>query len=238
MLEDARRRLRDAGDARLEIEDLISGAPGAAAMGPTTAPPAGRGSRVRGVAVAIAILIVAGAAATAGWMLKPTRDLPLRKFTIRAKDGARIVDAAISPDGRAVVYLANEKMWVQRLDSVTPQDMTGVTDVHAIFWSPDSSLIGFQSKGQRWKVPAAGGNPSPICRVPREFSASGGADWLPDDRIVFTTGGSGLMEVSALGGEPAQLLAPDLKVESDLHQVFAPRRARASCSCPTRSTGR
>ncbi|HXG69413.1 MAG TPA: protein kinase [Gemmatimonadaceae bacterium] len=217
---DPKRRMRDAGDARMEIEDLLSGVP-AAATSATPAPAPARASHGRLLITAVVIIAVAAAAAAAGWMLKPARELPLRKFAIGPKDGARVVDAAISPDGRAVVFLANEKTWVQRLDSVTPTEMIGVTDVHALFWSPDSTLIGFQSKGQLWKVPAAGGTPSPICRVEREFSGSGGADWLPDDRIVFTTGGSGLMEVSARGGQPRVLLAPDLKAESDLHQVFA-----------------
>ena len=229
---DAKRRMRDAGDARLEIEELLNGAQSAAASGTVPVPAAARVSRGRFLLTAVAMVAIAAAAATAAWMLKPAREMPLRKFAIRAQDGARVVNAAISPDGRAVVFLANEKTWMQRFDSLTPVELTGATDVHTVFWSPDSTTIGFQAKGQLWKMPASGGNPTPICRVPREFSASGGADWLPDDRIVFTTGGSGLMEVSALGGEPRVLLAPDLKIESDLHQVSALPQGRGFLFVP------
>jgi WD40-like Beta Propeller Repeat len=149
---DVKRRLRDAGDARLEIDDVLSGA---AIDTSTVAPPASPSARarlLRAVLTGVAVAIVAAAAAAASWVLRPVADLPLRKFNIRAKDGARVVDAAISPNGRSVVFLAGEKVWLQQLSSLTPQEVAGVDDVHAVFWSPDSAMLGFQTKGQLWKV--------------------------------------------------------------------------------------
>jgi hypothetical protein len=216
---DPRTRLRDAGDGRFEIDEILSG------PGSESAAPAGRAPRRSSVwfaGTAVALIVVAALAAATAWQLKPAGPgVPLRKFSIRAKDGTDIFNAVMSPDGRSVAFLVGDKLWVRRLDTLDAQEIPGAAEVHSLFWSADSTMVGFQAKTQLWKVPATGGNPVPICRVPREFSHSGGAIWLPDDRIVFTTGGSGLMEVSALGGEPRILLAPDLKQETDFHQVAA-----------------
>jgi eukaryotic-like serine/threonine-protein kinase len=218
LAKDPKARLRDAGDVRLEIDEVLAG--------PTTDSTAGRPRARRRfgawIAVAAALMAVAALAAAVAWRMKPAgADVPLRKFSVRGKDGVSIFNAIISPDGRSLAFVVGSNLWVRRFDTLEAQEIPGAEDVHTLFWSPDSTAVGFQTKTQLWKVAATGGNPAPICRVPREFSDSGGAIWLPDDRIVFTTGGSGLMEVSALGGEPHVLLAPDLKKESDFHQVAA-----------------
>jgi Tol biopolymer transport system component len=168
------------------------------------------------------MIVAAALAAAVAWRMKPAGPgVPLRKFTVRGKDGGSVFNAVISPDGRSLAFVTGGDLWVRRLETLDAQPIPGAQDVHAIFWSPDSAFVGFQTNRQLWKAPASGGSPVPICRLPREFSASGGAAWLPDDRIVFTTGGSGLLEVPALGGEPRVLLPPDLKKESDFHQVSA-----------------
>jgi len=214
---DPQKRLRDAADARLDLDDARSTtsddmATPAASRRPG---PGGLGA-LRLVTVA---LVTGVAAAGAAWMLKPAPPRPVTKFSVHAASGLRIVDASIAPDGSAVAYIADDRVWVQRFDTTEPRVLEGISEVHAIFWSPDSALIGFQSQGQLWKVPASGGTPIPIARVSREFSAAGSAVWLADDRIVFTTGGSGLMEVSARGGEPTVLLEPDPATEVDFHNV-------------------
>lgn len=84
-------------------------------------------------------------------------------------------------------------------------------------------MVGFEAKTQLWKVAATGGVPVPICRVPRGFTAAGSATWLPDDRIVFTTGNSGLLEVSALGGEPRPFLDLDVEKDADFHDAVVAR---------------
>src|SRR4029453_18431580 len=99
-----------------------------------------------------------------------------------------IFNTVMSPDGRSVAFLVGDKLWVRRLDTLDAQEIPGSGEVHSLFWAADSTMVGFQAKTQLWKIPATGGNPVPICRVPREFSHAGGAIWLPDDRIVFTTG--------------------------------------------------
>ena len=220
LAKDPKSRLRDAGDVRLEIDDILSGAAAEPAGGRPT--PAPRRSAMWIAGTAVALIAIAAAAAALAWRLKPAAsDAPLRRFSIAGKDGTGIFNAVISPDGQSLAFLVGGKVWVRRLDALDAQEIPGTADVNALFWSPDSAMVGFQAKGQLWKVAATGGNAAPIGPVPREFSGAGGAIWLPDNRIVFTTGGSGLMEVSALGGEPRVLLAPDAKTETDFHNVSA-----------------
>lgn len=59
-----------------------------------------------------------------------------------------------------------------------------------------------------------------ICELPPGawYGAAGGA-WGADQTIIFTTGASGLMMVSAQGGDPVSLLEPDPNTEDDYHHV-------------------
>lgn len=67
----------------------------------------------------------------------------------------------------------------------------------------------------------AGGTPQAIGRVPQEFTPAGGAVWLEDGRIVFTTGGTGLLEIPAAGGAAQPLLELDPSKDADFHNVSA-----------------
>jgi hypothetical protein len=51
------------------------------------------------------------------------------------------------------------------------------------------------------------------------MSFAGGAAWGTDGRIVFTTGDTGLLEVSAQGGDPVPRLDVDQETEDDYHDA-------------------
>ena len=140
-------------------------------------------------------------------------------FLNPAPDRHRVTDAAISPDGKAVVFMTAQKAWVQRLDQAEPQEIPTAAGARGLFWSPDSSFIGYQTRGHLWKVPLAGGAAIDIGPVPTEFSSAGGAAWLSNDRIWYTTGFSGLLEIPAQGGAPRALLDPDATTEVDFHEA-------------------
>jgi eukaryotic-like serine/threonine-protein kinase len=212
---DPRKRLRDIGEARILLESptALDDAPTASAV---SAPPKRRSSLVWAAGLAGALAIGAGAA----WVLKqpPDVDLPVRRLEIQTPDRLRVVEAAISPDGRAVAFATVQKAWIKRLDRAEPIEIPGGGPVRAFFWSPDGSQLGFQARGHLWKVPGTGGTPVEIGVVARDLSVAGGAMWLPGDRIVYSTGGSGLLEISAEGGETKRLLDPEPKTELDFHE--------------------
>ena len=66
-----------------------------------------------------------------------------------------------------------------------------------------------------------GGQPVAIGRVSQEFTSAGGAAWLPDGHIAFSTGGTSLMEMPVGGGEAQPLFQLDPAKEADIHQPSA-----------------
>jgi Tol biopolymer transport system component len=100
-------------------------------------------------------------------------------------------------------------LWVRSLDSLSAQPLPGTEGVvHApsIFWSPDSSSIGFFTAGKLLKVEASGSPPQTICDLP---SSTRGATWSRDGVIVFGLLDGGLYRVSAAGGQPTALTTLD-----------------------------
>jgi serine/threonine-protein kinase len=117
---DRKRRLSDAADARLEIEDALD-APSDAASMPATG---SRSSWRRGALIAAAALVVGGAAA-GGAVWVATRPGPARvtRTTIPTSGATALWIApnaprslAITPDGSRVVYAAASQLMVRRLD--------------------------------------------------------------------------------------------------------------------------
>ena len=218
---DPRRRLRDIGEARIALADLASGVPEGA---PAAAPlPSG----LRRLAWPAAALALAAAAAIAAWQMRAPDRPAVRRFVIPTPGDAPASAAAISPDGSRIAFVAADKVWVQPLDAFTPVEVPSSSGAHAVFWSPDGTALGFQARGQLWKVVSGGAAPVAIGRVPQEFTVAGGASWLEDGRIVFTTGGTGLLEIDAGGGEPRPLLEIDPAKEADFHNVAAMPDGRA-----------
>ncbi len=231
---DPRKRLRDIGEARILLESPAALDAGSTAA-PITPAPTGRSSFLWATALAAALAIGAGAA----WALKqsPAADLPVRRLEIQTPDRLRVVEAAISPDGRAVAFSTVQKAWIRRLDRAEPIEIPGGGPVRAFFWSADGSQLGFQARGHLWKVPGSGGTPVEIGSVARDFSVAGGAMWLPGDRIVYSTGGSGLLEISAEGGETKRLLDPDAKTGLDFHEPSALPDGKGVLFVPHGTTG-
>lgn len=209
---DLKQRLQAIGDARIQIEELISGA--SPDVPATRATP-----RVRAAAAATAGL-VGGAlmAASVMWALSSPAPwvLPSR-FEIVTPAGESLAlhgsdrDIAISPNGQYIAYRADAglaQLVVRPIDRLEAHALPGITNVRHPFFSPDSQWIGFFDGDGLKKVPVTGGSAITIWKnyvVPR------GASWGDDNNIVFATQdtSTGLLRVSASGGEPTVLTWPD-----------------------------
>jgi serine/threonine protein kinase len=128
---------------------------------------------------------------------------------------------ALSPDGMRIVSMqSRSQSWIglmlQRLDQFEAVPLPGTANSKSPFFSPDGKWIGYYdlSSGELRKVAVEGGSPVTICKVATPVS---GASWTADDALVFATGpepygfeaGTGLMRVSANGGNPEVLTTPD-----------------------------
>jgi len=211
-----KQRLRDIGEARIEIQNVMSG------EAIPHATPAESSKKLRsGLMLAVGLAVGAALASAALLWIQTSREFEpkLRKFEISV--GSHSPMPVISPDGNMIVYSDKGRLWIRDLDNTVPREIAGSEEGHTVFWSPDSKWIGFAQGLALWKVPAGGGTKTAICHLDRGVSPlGGGAGWGENDRIVFTDGNSGLFEVSALGGEAAMVLEPG-EGELDFHDTSA-----------------
>ena len=219
---DPRRRLRDMGDARLMIEEEQSGVPdeSAAVAAPAAATPARRPWMVTAVAVAAAAIAAAGV-----YGLRPAGpEMPLRKFIIPLDPSdpnlSRGIGPVLSPDGTHLAYVSQGSLWIRDLSRFEGTEIAGSAGALRPFWSPDGEWVAFGLENKILKVSRGGGNPMPIADLgpQQRFTSATGAAWGEDGRVVFCSGGGGLWEVSAKGGDP-KILHETAESELDFHEV-------------------
>ncbi|HEX5133216.1 MAG TPA: protein kinase [Candidatus Krumholzibacteria bacterium] len=218
---DVKLRLRDIGEARIAIDQARHGAPDAeethAAAAPNTGPARFRANLVWGVLT----LVIATAAFFASRMVPPQHaDGPLRKLAVELEEtdpSQSSFRVALSPDGKRVAFILNDKLWVRELSRLEATEIPGTAKAEIPFWSPDGQQIGYRIGSTFYRVSAGGGNSTVISNTKEMFTGGSGAAWTEDDRIVFTVGSKGLLEVPALGGDPVEIL-PRNEGETDLHE--------------------
>jgi len=229
---DPKRRLRDIGDARLEIEEALS--PGAASRGIAAleqVSPDRLNAPVRRLAVwtavtAALLVLVAGIAA---WQLQrseyfwrnPLEGAKATKLT--EFEGAEH-HAAISRDGKFVVFLSDRDgswdAWVRQIGTGEDHNLTKGTvgelrnpATRTVGFSPDGSFVTLWrrvpegSVDAGWAVPTLGGALVPYLKGVSEL------DWSPDGRrIVYHPPAE---------GDPLFVTGPDEKVG---RQIYVARR--------------
>jgi Tol biopolymer transport system component len=206
---DPRQRLRDIGDARLSIDDAVAGR-GAYASGP--APATAVANERPGWRVAAARVLVAAAAALAGWLARPVPASPQTRLSIALPPGEQITTPpAISPDGRVVAYAAgrtvgSSQLYLRALDTFESRAVPGSAGALQPFFSANGKTIAFFAGGKLRLASVDGGASVPVASAPAPM----GGTFDADGHIVFVSGlGSGLWRVPVAGGEPEQLTKPD-----------------------------
>jgi serine/threonine-protein kinase len=201
---DPRDRLRDIGDARIEIEDIQQAPQGAAA--PTVTSPAPGWAWVK---PALAGLVVG--AVLVGTVLGLRRGIPPQQ-TPRARlhvelpaknilSLGRGSAITVSPDGSTLVFVASAGgpplLFARTLDRFESTLLPGTDGATNPFFSPDGKWVGFFAGGRLKKVALSGGQPVTIAEAPN----ARGESWSSDGNIYFTpTSGSAVWRVSAAGG--------------------------------------
>ena len=206
---DSKRRLRDIGDARLEIEEALSLVAGSGGIVGRDVARSDRpnGSALRtalawGTAAGVAVLVIGGAVA---WQLQRSE-----YFWRSPLDGAtvtRLTDfvgaehhAAISRDGKFVTFLSDRDgswdAWVSQIGTGDVYNLTkgSVSELRnpatrTLGFSPDNSLVTLWSRvpdAERggvvyagWAVPTLGGSRRPYLEGIADISE---LDWSPDGR--------------------------------------------------------
>ncbi len=193
-------RLRDFGDARLEIDEVQEEGPLPDGQGPV---PGHRGERLAWMS-ALAFVAVAAVAGIV-WVRRPaTAPQPPAeiRFEIPTPPTRRPDSLAISPDGRKIVFAGTSDgrslLWLRSLDSVSSRPLAGTENARLPFWSWDSRSIGFFADGKLVRIDIEGGALRPLTNA---IDGHGGA-WNRDEVIIFApVNGTPLMRISAGGGD-------------------------------------
>ncbi|MGB6431581.1 MAG: protein kinase, partial [Candidatus Acidiferrales bacterium] len=217
---DARQRLQSIGDARIAIDEILSGAPGDSQVSAATA--AGVWAPLWRRALPWVVAAVAVLAAIALAFFQPASPgPPLRKFEINVEKLAAgwVSHPQISPDGRKIAYVAANELFVRELDQLGERKLYSLTPTSLgtpIFWSPDSESVGFADQGTLWRIPVAGGSPTGICTLSGPIL---GAAWGADNQIFFSAWRGDMHEVSAQGGDTTDLGLLNRSTEVDFHEL-------------------
>jgi serine/threonine-protein kinase len=214
---DPKKRLRDIGEARFAIDEMLNGvaieaAPLVPVRGASWWPRLGIplatllvGSVVTGVAVWLA----ARSPGTRPRVSRYVITAPL--IEALSSDDATHRDVAITPDGSRIIYVGanGTTLFVRPLDRLEATPLAHGGSLRDPFVSPDGQWVGFIDGLLTLKKVAVTGGPAVL--VARLDMAARGATWAADGTIIFATNSTttGLRRVSASGDEPTLLTRPD-----------------------------
>ncbi len=222
LAKDPQHRLRDAGDALLDLTaDADDAIP----------PPSGPVTQLRGargVLAGAAIATLAAVLAFALWValrgLPPGHTADQVRFSIQTS--AAIPEAiggsvALSPDGRLLAYTAADplmqpQLFLRRLGAFAATPVPGSERASVPFFSPDGRWIGF------WEAATDGTGGATLKRMPIDTADTGfvqtvaqyptnniiGSTWADDGSTVFVVSPGSLWRLPP-GGPPVALCIPN-----------------------------
>jgi Tol biopolymer transport system component len=233
---DPKQRLRDIGDARISLDEIISGAPlEAPTPGELAAASGWLGAFGQHTILPWAIAALLFATLTPVLFIH-LREKPLSlarpvRFEIPLPEKVTISTAgryALSPDGNQLAFFASgsdgvTRIWIRALDSLDAHPLPGSesTADTPFFWSPDSRYIAFDAGRKLNKIDISGGAAETLCDLP---GYAVGGSWNRDGVIIFGQDSGVIMRVSANGGPatPLTALNPSRKEVDHLFPSFLP----------------
>jgi Tol biopolymer transport system component len=196
-------RLRDAGDACIEIQEAIA-APKDSVL--TRAAPASTNKLLWALAAGLVALL---GVASWGWW-HATRPIeqslqPLVRLDVDLGPDVSLgsqagADEIISPDGTRLVYVSQGRLFTRRLDQADATELAGTEGAFAPFFSPNGQWVAFFTTGKLQKISVEGGSAIILCNA---VNAKGGS-WGEDGNIIAALNGvGGLSRIPSAGGPPA-----------------------------------
>ena len=215
---DRKRRLADASDARLDIEEALAD-PRQVVSAPAPTPTKPWMSALPWALFGVTAVVAVALLARGTTAPDPATRLVSRAlidFPQFAFSGARLGNLfALSPDGTRLVFAGNpdgrNKLYLRSLDQFEATAIPGTEEGSQPFFSPDGGSIGFFAGGKLKKVSLAGGAPVSLADAPNPT----GGSWGEDDTIIFGPDLRGLMKTSAAGAQPQRVT--ERQAASGLH---------------------
>ena len=162
---DPKQRLRDIGDARISLDEVLTGAAEPSTVAPT--PVSARLGRQTLVVSLATLLLGAAIASLATWNLKPAPPQLVTRTVITLPVGQQLAGlgfgpaVALSPDGTRLAYVARQggtqQLYLRAMDSLDAKPIAGTEGAVNPFFSPDGQWLGFFAAGKLKKVSVNGG---------------------------------------------------------------------------------
>jgi serine/threonine protein kinase/Tol biopolymer transport system component len=217
---DVRQRLHHIADVRIELEEAIDDPDDKAARRRAVANL--RRTRLLGASTALLALALVGM--LIAWSRRePARAPELRVVEITTPRTAEPSSFAISPDGRRLVFVAEDgaqpMLWVRDLGAANGRALPGTEGARRPFWSPDSRSIGFFMNSELKRIEARGGAPQTVTYL----LAGTTGTWGSDGTILFSsTASPSLRSVNASGGAVQVVTTPAAESTGHRHPQFLP----------------
>jgi serine/threonine protein kinase len=212
-----KRRLRDMADARIEIEDVQTGAYIDSHRTRSASRP--RERLLWLLALALVTVIATIAIARTFRPVPPAPEVRLEITTPPTTDPTSI---AISPDGQKIVFAATSEgrsqLWLRSLDSVSARPLPGTDFASLPFWSPDSRSLGFFADSKLKRIDLDGGSVQTLANA---GLGMGGA-WNRDGTILFVPRTGPILRLAESRGEPVALTRLEAQQRSHRHPQFLP----------------
>ncbi|MCG6914604.1 protein kinase [bacterium BMS3Abin03] len=166
------------------------------------------------------ILLLAALIAT--WLVlnKPAREKIVTKFSLEIEndnmlDVSSYPALAISHDGKSLVYKANSKFYIRKMNSTEPVLINGIENASSPFFSPDDDWLGFFANGKLEKISISGGTPVILA----DALDNRGGTWNDNGSIVFSaTTTVGLSLISENGGTVKMITTIDSSKNERTHR--------------------
>lgn len=221
---DPRHRLRDIGDARISLEEVLSGAQESFSSAGISHPLARRA-----LPWALAGLLVGALlAGVVVWKFFAPASQSSMHFSAVTNFAGVQAQPALSPDGRSVAFVSNrDGHYNIYVGLITGGSLVQITNDDALkgrpSWSPDGTSIAYAKVNPSgiwdiWVVPALGGNSR------RLFLNALDPAWSPDGAsLAYENGADGSIWISSVSGENAhQAIAPSTSWIRETQPRFSP----------------
>jgi eukaryotic-like serine/threonine-protein kinase len=207
---DPKQRLQAIGDARISLDEVLSGAPepSSGAAAPNSIP---LWRRTLPWALGFLAAAITGVAV---WTLKPSATKQVTRTVITLPPAQRLAGwsdlvLAISPDGSQLAYVARtqgaggetQRIYLRGMNSLEANPIPGTEGAVDPFFSPDGQWLGFFADGKMKKISVNGG----VAQILADDSTPEGGTWSSQGTIVFSHGAQFLQQVSDAGGTPQPL---------------------------------
>jgi serine/threonine-protein kinase len=218
---DPQRRMRDIGDAQIELEEALAGPSQAAAADAPAGHPA-RYPILTGVLCTVAGALLVG---LVGWNLRPKQPLPVvARFSVSLPQGEILQTTsnsiAISPDGTRVAFAANRdgrtQVYLRQIGQLEIKPIQGTLGGVAPIFSYDGQWLAFHHVASRTfkKVALSGG--APVTMFP--YEAGGDGSWERDDTIIYHAQYPGaILRTASTGGATKALTRLEVNKEEKVH---------------------